>query len=485
MKMPYIVVKIFNFEVVYRPLFCLPYCYLVYIIFFMFHIVFLLSLLYYIFMERFNSFLNNFIRFLLVFNICILLTIFGFFVKPAFADSLFLDLPYSGSDLSSNPFIMLDNTVKVGSYYSSHTAYIFAALPYSSASRYNVYLVYDNLISGSGSSYYFSYDGSSSSVQNLSSVSVDSSYNLRYGYFSSNQSLSSLNTDIVPVFSSITEGLASVRDYIDNPPSPSVDYTGLRIPNGYFARFELSGNSGSITLNTTMPIASNIFGTPWPNSSQTWLSTGISSAVSFANSSRLDVVWSKSGKTSVFGTTYEASTTLSGSNQYIWVYNPLQMKPYFVSDTTYYPPNGTLILTDASSVKSVRLFSVTSSIWGPDLDVTDSSYYDASVTSSGAVEWLDLDGDPVIPPDGGGNTPSGDSNSVAQQFRSLLNDLVGRIESLLVAPVEYIQRIINAGSQFFAWLSGLWGWLPSSVSGILTSVLYVMAVVGAVKLLWR
>lgn len=438
-------------------------------------------------MNNFDFYLNKAIKILLVINICIMLTILSFFFAPsAFADSSDFILPtVSDSSLINRQYI-IDN----GLFDSVANRYIigYPLLTDNSVYTDSVYIfkLSNNQL------YYctpdqislFTYYTTSSSYSQVSTSQQPSNYYSAYSLYCTTANFAWLSSDIVSSFDSIELALSAIRSFIDSSVSDLPNYNGLRIPTGHYARIEFQNNNGSLTLNTTMSIASNTFGTPWPNSSQQWLSTGISSAESINNSSMVDIVWSKAGKTSIFGTTYNASASLSGNNQYLWIYNPVQMNPIFITDGTYYPPNDVITITDLVNVKAVRLYSVTASIFGP-ASTSDSEYGDSYITSDGAIGWVNQNGDPYTPSNGGGNSQSTDSDSVIQQFRSILSDLVGRIESLLVAPVEYIQRIINAGSTFFAWLSGLWSWLPPAVSGILTSVLYIMAVVGALKLLWR
>lgn len=440
-------------------------------------------------MKNFDFYLNKAIKILLVINICIMLTILSFFFAPSvFAESSqFYKLDYSypvnyPSSAStvvfsgSNPYVQYQLTSS--SEFDSLSIYLFGVPNPSVSTAFDIYCFYpaNDHSNNDNSSYFVKYSSSSSGRYILTQNNSIGEYFYRSLTVGLNNSLSTQFS----IFPSIEDAYNAFIDEL----SPLPNYDGLRIPTGYYARIEFQNNSGSLTLNTTMSIASNTFGTPWPNSSQQWLSTGVSSAESFGNSSKIDIVWSKGGKPSIFGTTYQAIASLSSSNKYIWIYNPIQMNPIFITDGTYYPPNDVITISDLVNVKSVRLYSVTASIFGP-ATTSDSSYYDSVVSSDGAIGWVDSNGDISTPPNGGGNSQSTDSDSVIQQFRSLLSDLVGRIESLLVAPVEYIQRIINAGSTFFSWLAGLWSWLPPAVSGILTSVLYIMAVVGALKLLWR
>lgn len=440
-------------------------------------------------MKNFDCFLNKAIKTLLVINICIMLTILSFFFSPSvFA----LDLPslndsvvpsFDTKELSINYNYIVSN----GQPFYDNRFYLVG--PYSDNVYYDgsVYLFtinngYVYFASPAQLSLIFYYTFGSNFTSYTTPAQV-TDYDSDLGLYITRHTVSAGSPNHLPNYSSLDEAKLALSDYLNNS-SSLPDYNGLRIPTGHYARIEFQNNNGSLTLNTTMTIASNTFGTPWPNSSQQWLSTGISSAESINNSSMVDIVWSKAGKTSIFGTTYNASASLSGNNQYLWIYNPIQMNPIFITDGTYYPPNDVITITDLVNVKAVRLYSVTASIFGP-ASTSDSEYGDSYITSDGAIGWVNQNGDPYTPSNGGGNSQSTDSDSVIQQFRSILSDLVGRIESLLVAPVEYIQRIINAGSTFFAWLSGLWSWLPPAVSGILTSVLYIMAVVGALKLLWR
>lgn len=441
-------------------------------------------------MKNLDFYLNKAIKILMVINICIMLTILSFFFTPSvFADSIssFIPYYYGNSTVGSNNVSSVISTIDNGFYLvydvydlldDSKELVISGSFDLIvSSSGYNKHLsVYlapldslNSVLSGSSTNYVAQ---SGSTPVGTYSIDVDKTITVPEGYY------------LVFYSYGASSDISNLSFNISSSPSDLPDYNGLRIPTGHYARIEFQNNSGSLTLNTTMSVPSNTFGTPWPNSSQQWLSTGISSAESFGNSSKIDIVWSKGGKPSIFGTTYDAVASLSSSNQYIWIYNPIQMNPIFITDGTYYPPNDVITITDLVNVKSVRIYSVTASIFGP-ATTSDSVYGDSYITSDGAIGWVNQNGDPYTPSNGGGNSQSTDSDSVIQQFRSILSDLVGRIESLLVAPVEYIQRIINAGSTFFSWLAGLWSWLPPAVSGILTSVLYIMAVVGALKLLWR
>lgn len=451
-------------------------------------------------MKNFDFYLNKAIKILLVINICILLTILSFFFAPSsFAlDNLCIipDVFSGGVSTSENintwysqgdrfmPIFRVDTDYSISNGFN----FYFCVVKTDSSNTYNLLYAcdsatYNNITVPNSNVITAQLWDSNFAYCNKNQLSnYDSSSGLYYYLDPTSRGFGNNSIFYCYVASSLSDGLNYIS--LNSSSSSLPNYDGLRIPTGYYARIEFQNNSGSLTLNTTMSIASNTFGTPWPNSSQQWLSSGVSSAESFGNSSKIDIVWSKGGKPSIFGTTYQAIASLSSSNQYIWIYNPIQMNPIFITDGTYYPPNDVITISDLVNVKSVRLYSVTASIFGP-ATTSDSDYYDSVVSSDGAIGWVDSNGDISTPSNGGGNSQSTDSDSVIQQFRSILSDLVGRIESLLVAPVEYIQRIINAGSTFFSWLAGLWSWLPPAVSGILTSVLYIMAVVGALKLLWR
>lgn len=102
-------------------------------------------------------------------------------------------------------------------------------------------------------------------------------------------------------------------------------------------------------------------------------------------------------------------------------------------------------------------------------------YSDNGVTSSA-----------ITLPAGGNNIPPTSSGgSLIEQFTGLLSDLINRIESLLIAPVEYIKWIISSSQNFMSWLSAVWTWLPAPVYDTIVAVLLILVVVGALKLLWR
>lgn len=288
----------------------------------------------------------------------------------------------------------------------------------------------------------------------------------------------------VPCFNDTFSMKQAVADYFNTTFSESSSLT-LPASNMFVLDLGASGVSYDIDLSAVMPAYSSVIGSPFLPTAFYFFSNVVPTVGnSFTRQNHLPVEWEKSsGDRNWLGQTKSAVANLSGTSQgrYLYIINEL----YYDFDHGVYNTN--LVINKMPANARVYSFPLSCEF--------GSTYFTYTITGAG--------GTGVNSSDGGNiqlvstqnseiyyNSPFGGSNDVPEyesiqaaneSLNHSLSDFFNNVLEFLGKPVVYIQNLINAGSAFFSHLSGLWSWLPSEVSSLITSALVIMVSVAVFK----
>jgi len=285
-----------------------------------------------------------------------------------------------------------------------------------------------------------------------------------------------------PSYDTVDEGFVALDEFINGPSGPSL-YEGINIPVGYIARIRVQ-NGSSFTMLTTMGTDNIAFTDNWVYNSQWYKFNDSSDPTTVMQTSGITIPWTRYGNTNILGQTNKAQYTITSTvGSYVWIYNPAYMvgQNADLYDTKL---NSNIQLINVQNIDQVRIFALKST-YGYNGIVSSTSTGSGISYDPENGEWLDDNGNSVTPTEYGDTNVPATGTSIIQQLDNLLNNLITRIERLLVAPIDYINMLINSANNFFLWLRGLWSWLPSPVVESISAVLIIMCTVGALKLLWR
>lgn len=334
---------------------------------------------------------------------------------------------------------------------------------------------------------------SSSSFSTKYLSSTNSEYNLNYGGFGS---VAYTDTSNIPAFETVEDGLAAVRDWIDNSgggASVPGHFLGSLAP-GYVAYFDVSNLSNvSVRLSTTLYGGTHKY--PGFSTSQ---AIGTSSSLpsgsfSLPITGTSSVNWQGSGQKDLLGRfsqfQYYYTVTSAGGSTYLVVVNPLSRNwseaTTAESSSASNRNNNITIMID--QCRGYKTFSLTESV-----SILSGALPSASVDSNGSTTsgyidpdtgaWVGTDdqtGEAVAFSDlpvGGGNMPAS-----AKSVFDFLQEIADSISNFFNGAIGAIGTLVSAGSDFIHSLSGLYAWLPAPVYAVLTSALILVITIGVIK----
>ena len=338
------------------------------------------------------------------------------------------------------------------------------------------------------------YDGSSYGGTRYNASSFDSTTSLYYGGYTSTGPVIDYNYPCyIPTFSSLDDGLAAVRDWIDNPspaPAPQTPHpVSFSLQPGYVAFVDVSDLTGvSASLSTS------VFGSAEWSPRITDQSIGVISSlpnsfsIPLTGTSRIS--WSGSGTRNVLGQyksfAYSYSTSNTGS-AYIAIVNPLQASQGSQLTALASMPSSrnNPISVTVNTALSVKVYSLTASLalGSGTLDTeTDGNTWSGTVDDS-TGEWSFYNDQTGLPtnidslPVGGGNEPIIGETSINDWLQEIANNIKGFFSGAIGA----VTTLVSAGSDFIHSLSGLYAWLPAPVYSVLVSALILVITIGVIK----
>ena len=438
-----------------------------------------------------NSVLDRLIKILLVFVICISLTIFAIFVfPPVYAYNDFSEFIAPVSSTPTDDFGVNLQFTKYGVPYNIHITSSLNDTYYFVVDVGNNSLLY--FVNTAQFTLYSKSFGSSNITPN--NANLDGSYNLYVLHYGQSFPIDSYTLDAL-VFSSLDDALASFQDFLDNPPQLSFDST-ITVEPGYVAYCVCEG--GSVVLNTIMPLNSNlnIAGKPkWDSMAR--IAFGVQRPLSgtvLTDSFGSLINWQKNGTgpSNILGMTKYAQAIyndLPADGSFVAIYNPA-----YYGDDMSNPTQAPAITANFTNLGAVAKYPINTHVsytpalgWniqsGSDSDWDE--YGIAIPTTDGAIKTTDYimstTSEPAIEfPDGGYN----DSNSVNNDPGSVLQRIIQPIINLLKAPFEHINNLISSGSAFMREIGQFFNWLPEPVAVIIVDALIVCVVIGVLKLLF-
>lgn len=310
--------------------------------------------------------------------------------------------------------------------------------------------------------------------------STDNELYIRTLYFGN-----SLDSSYLPCYSSTSDFLSAVRDYIDNggggSASSELNYS---LPPGNVAFIEVD-SSNSFSLNTQFVEITGLFSGTFSKTSQTWgWSDSVVTSGSFPLSGHNIIPWAKGDKSNLLGQSHygvASSTSLSGSGKYLVIYNPLYS---FQNDSENNFEHNFNVNISCTAVKSITVVSLKGNLAsGIESSWTLTSIPDGEVwtgeidSETGSLSFIDSQGN-------SGNPSYGGDNYIAdstQNFRGWLNGVVSSVLGVLESGRNAIITLVSGASSFFAVLPSLYSWLPSPVLSVLISAMVLVLAIGVIK----
>lgn len=430
--------------------------------------------------------------------LCILLCVLVIFslINISFADSntvtiVPMYIATTGNEVFDNGIVVNEPWIS-STYYrnavssSNNSTYIFG---YPSSTGYYIYMVSQEEFTAyraddqNQNSKWFS---EFSSNAGLSGTELEGYYTYQFNAKSTTNTIFN-----VPLYSTLSEGIEAINEYIENNQAWSGPAT-VSVEAGCVAYILVDG--GTANLTTTFPELSKLSRPLWVSgSTYSFEDTLPSSDKVFSSTTGTLIDWliPASAKKDLLGRSYVGGRPLSDlpNAQYLVIYNPVY-RGYDDKGVGIMSPT---IYVSLSNYGAVRQYRLTASYNGGIIESTSEDGYTSWFDSIGEEE-LDANGNPVYiehKTDGTTsaaiNIPAGGGNIIidTENADNSIGGLLQRLVNLLSAPIRYIEKLFNAGVGFFTMLASLWSWLPEEVSTIIASALVVLIVIGVVKFLWK
>lgn len=375
---------------------------------------------------------------------------------------------FASSDFSGQPFFTGDSfTLSQGDAIVANAPESGIFMYTVSGSTYIASSVFNSLVrfSVGNSSFQFFTSGSVTGITGI--------------YYALASSFSVLNP-VIPSFSSQSEALTSILDYIENGSAVTSSFS-YSLPPGNVAYIEM-GNTSAIKLSMDFPELSNTFGTPFSKANSAYALVDSLPTVGSSVASGTVIPWVKSGRLNLIGQTSEASFGPVGpiATRYVAVINPSYYDHVLATGTYRQNPP---IQIDALNVLSIQVYPLQSA-YTFDNDtgqVTTTIAGDAYVgdvdADTGDIYWTDPDGGSSAPDLGGNNLPEA-GNSIFDTLRNIASDF----SEFLKGPVSAVRVVVSSIREFMSSFTQLYTWLPSPVYNLITSALMIAITIGVIKI---
>lgn len=343
------------------------------------------------------------------------------------------------------------------------------------------------------------YNTDSEVTFNTQSTSFDQNTNLRYKVLNPVFTIS----DDIPFFTSLSGGLAAVRDYIDNPPSsgPELEPFSYSLAPGNVIFIDVSGSDPSDVAVLTSSTGFSYSASELQNTNQAFgYLDSIPSSFTLPLSGTNNIPWAPAGNPNLYGK-YQHKTrsvyAYSSNHQYFVVVNPTY-DPYTLASGVvggdnvafaYDNSNATNSYIDISgfSARAFKVYSLNSQLiydsggWSSVTESDGPSYsgsYDSSTQTWTTVN--DTSGESESPPLGGTNNIESDATTSETIF-AWLETIASSIGSFFRGSIGAVTSLVASGSEFFRSISGLYSWLPSPVLSVLLNALIIAITIGVIK----
>lgn len=385
---------------------------------------------------------------------------------------------------------------------SSAPVYCFAYSVYNSGTYYGkVSFCSETNFSVSISRYSYANDSFIDSITRSDSH-YDSSSQLYYSDSFTNSIERDTYTYYIPYFSTISDGLAAVRDYIDNPPDsgPALEPFSYSLAPGNVIFIDVSGSDPTDVAVLTSSTGFSYSASELQNTNQAFgYLDSIPSSFTLPLSGTNNIPWAPAGNANLYGK-YQHKTrsvyAYSSNHQYFVVVNPTY-DPYtlasgVVGDNVafaYDNSNATNSYIDISgfSARAFKVYSLNSQLiydsggWSSVTETDGPSYsgsYDSTTQTWTTVN--DTSGEPESPPLGGTNNIESDATTSETIF-AWLETIASSIGSFFRGSIGAVTSLVASGSEFFRSISGLYSWLPSPVLSVLLNALIIAITIGVIK----
>lgn len=295
-------------------------------------------------------------------------------------------------------------------------------------------------------------------------------------YHNPNNSISSstLSNIYVPIFSSLADGLAAVRDWINNPPATTTPHQlSLSVPAGNALYIDVTGVS---TVRASLSMTSEVaHPQSWRSNQYYGFAASYPSSIAGNPSGSTVIPWTGYGDKTILNRykSFSWSLTSVGGSNYLFICNP-----YATIDEYDQSFNPTIYITVEEAV-GYKFYQLTGGI---SEDGTIGQQSDGT-TATGTYDeqsqtWVttnDQTGQPWTPSEGGGNIIT--QNSI----NSWLQTISTQIGNFFSGAIGAVTTLVSAGSDFIHQLSSLYSWLPAPVYAVLTSALILVITIGVIK----
>lgn len=337
-------------------------------------------------------------------------------------------------------------------------------------------------------------DGTGGGSTNYNMNGYNSTYNLYYnsnGTAVASLALPSGATASMSTYSSVNEGLAAVRSYIDTP--QVVNYSSKKVEAGNVAILDFGNGvfDYDLTLTSYNYQKSGLFqgANAWNENGQAyyWSFTLPESGDSLSGT---QITWDKAPSElyprDALGQTHYGISEMSGTGaaRYLLIINPYVNK---ISESGQGDVNGWINIEGIPEGVGIYIYPLNQTITGLSNEnvistTTDNpGGYGVATSQGGIVDTTTIGGDTQYTQTTGGansSMPLATIGDYVEDINNTLNGFSQNFLNLLKAPIEYIKALVEGAQNFFQFIGGLFSWLPEEVGAFVITGLMVVVVVG-------
>lgn len=302
-------------------------------------------------------------------------------------------------------------------------------------------------------------------------------YNVYYSILELAGYLNVTNTEITQV-NSLSEALELYGN--GNGNGNGETNLSINLPSGNIAVIEMAGGSNQVSISVPIGTGGNQT-SPQTNINDIKIGSYSTkpSSVSSTMSGIEYPVWTGTGNPNIFGKYFSWKTSFDNAisgDKYLVVSNPLQVNTNIYDNA--WSLTCTINVQNATNywiVPTQTQYDGTTHSWeGIDSGEEYTGTYDES---NGEWNLVDGDGNPVTPNAGGNTTVNNFTGSVNDWLKHIAEE----ISSFFNGPINAIQTVAGAISQFASTLKALYIWLPGPVQSLLTSAIMLAITIGVIK----
>lgn len=416
-----------------------------------------------------------------IFMFIVNVNVFAVLISGSFDNQpLPIFIPNNASELKSSGYL-IQSKGSYTRYASSQYGDVYCVMYQDNSDRN--YLIYGSLVS---TTVYNTFafvedaDGNGLGTNNLSNI-----YSSEYGdiYISGNILYGTTSNDWninCPLYDTRDEALNALSNILINGSDDIGQQLSINLPSGNIAIIEIAGGSNQVSISVPIGTGGNQT-SPQTNINDIKIGSFSTkpSSVSSTMSGIEYPVWTGTGNPNIFGKYFSWKTSFDNAisgDKYLVVSNPLQINTNIYDNA--WSLTCTINVQNATNywiVPTQTQYDGTTQSWeGIDSGEEYTGTYDENNN-----EWslVDGEGNPVTPNAGGNTTVNNFTGSVNDWLKHIAEE----ISSFFNGPINAIQTVAGAISQFSGTLKALYVWLPGPVQSLLTSAIMLAITIGVIK----